>query len=123
LGERHGFTITKKSPTDGPYYVVSKDVAKNTLIVSQNKVAMNGEKKNTNTKIKLENTNWISKVPEVDKKYTAQVRYHGECLPCKIICVGQTSAEVVFEMSVLVASGQSCVIYDKDICIGGGVVV
>ena len=37
LGERHGFTITKKSPNDGPYYVVGKDVNKNILIVSQDK--------------------------------------------------------------------------------------
>jgi tRNA-specific 2-thiouridylase len=35
LGERHGFTITKKNPTDGPYYVIAKDIKKNILIVSQ----------------------------------------------------------------------------------------
>ena len=37
LGERHGFTITKKSPTDGAYYVVGKDIKKNILVVSQRK--------------------------------------------------------------------------------------
>ena len=31
--------------------------------------------------------------------------------------------QITFEKSILVASGQSCVIYDKDICLGGGVVV
>ncbi len=35
LGERHGFTITKKSPNDKPYYVVRKDIKKNILYVSQ----------------------------------------------------------------------------------------
>ena len=35
LGERHGFTITQKSPTDGAYYIVSKDIKKNILYVSQ----------------------------------------------------------------------------------------
>ena len=35
LGERHGFTITKKTPKDSAYYVVGKDLKKNTLIVSQ----------------------------------------------------------------------------------------
>ena len=33
LGERHGFTITKKSPNDGAYYVVGKDIKKNILVV------------------------------------------------------------------------------------------
>src|SRR6202008_1854292 len=37
LGERHGFTITKKSPHDGPYYIVNKNIKKNILTVSQNK--------------------------------------------------------------------------------------
>ena len=32
LGERHGFTITKKKSTDGPYYIVGKDIKKNTLL-------------------------------------------------------------------------------------------
>ncbi len=33
IGERHGFTITKKSPKDGAYFVVSKDVTNNTITV------------------------------------------------------------------------------------------
>ena len=31
LGERHGFVISKKSPNDRPYYVISKDIKKNTI--------------------------------------------------------------------------------------------
>ena len=31
--------------------------------------------------------------------------------------------EIIFEKPILVASGQSCVVYDGDICLGGGVVV
>ena len=34
IGERHGFTITKKSPTDPRYFVISKDIKKNTITVS-----------------------------------------------------------------------------------------
>src|SRR3989304_2964123 len=36
LGERHGFTITKKTNHDRPYYVVGKDIKKKTITVSQN---------------------------------------------------------------------------------------
>ncbi len=120
LGERHGFTITKKSPTDGPYYVIKKDLEKNILAVSQNKSVSNP---NMRTDYKIEKTNWISLVPEEEKVYTAQIRYHGEFLPCKIICGSKALAEVVFEKGVLVAPGQSIVVYDGDVCLGGGVVV
>ena len=137
LGERHGFTITKKSPTDGPYYIVGKDIKKNILIVSQEKdvrnfpaFALGVERQGTHgslnfsqPSLELENTNWISQVPEDDKMYTAQIRYHGEFLQCKVMITGKRKAEVIFEKPILVASGQSCVIYDKDICLGGGVVV
>lgn len=127
LGERHGFTITKKSPNDERYYVVSKDVKKNILVVSQDPLRHS----NTSPLIRgrmgggilIENTNWISKIPKEDKIYTAQIRYHGEFLPCKIKCARPSLAQVIFDKSFLVASGQSIVIYDKDICLGGGVVV
>jgi len=150
LGERHGFTITTKSPNDGPYYIVSKDVKKNILFVSQDRnilsesprkiqknnlnnfpaFALGGIGQGThgslnfsNSFFELENTNWISGVPEQNKIYTTQIRYHGEFLPCKVKIINKTEAEIIFKKPVLVASGQSCVIYDKDVCLGGGVVV
>jgi tRNA-specific 2-thiouridylase len=125
LGERHGFTITKKSPNDGPYYIVGKDVKKNILFVSQEK-NLKDFGAFSFFSLSLENTNWIFKIPEPNKAYTAQIRYHGELLFCKIICSGSNSehsTQVVFNKPVLVASGQSCVIYDNNVCLGGGVVV
>ena len=71
----------------------------------------------------LEQTNWISEIPKPNKNYTAQIRYHGEFFSCQIIIKSKTEAEILFEKPVIVASGQSLVIYDKDICLGGGVVV
>jgi len=142
LGERHGFTVTKKGPDDGAYYVVGKDIKKNILVVSQDKNYLAKSTdifllKNSscsrqsrsqvslqdNFYLCLKDTNWISKVPELNKDYTAQIRYHGEFLPCVLKITGKTMAEVTFKELVLVASGQSCVIYDKDVCLGGGVVV
>lgn len=119
LGERHGFTITKKSPNDGPYYVVGKDVKKNLLIVSQNYSDISLSK----SVYKIEKTNWIGDVPNPKKTYTAQIRYHGEFLPCKIQIKSKSTAEVIFAKPTIVAAGQSIVIYDKNVCLGGGVVV
>jgi tRNA-specific 2-thiouridylase len=121
LGERHGFTITKKNPTDGPYYIVGKDIKKNILIVSKNRVLP--PDKGGLRGVELKDTNWILEPPKSSKAYTAQIRYHGEFLSCKVKSARQDLAEVIFEKPVLVASGQSCVIYDRDVCLGGGVVV
>lgn len=120
LGERHGFTITKKSPNDKPYYIVGKDVKKNILIVFQN---TKNKYSTILTNYRIENVNWVSEVPKENKIYTAQIRYHGEFLLCKVKILKKSKAEVIFDKPILVASGQSVVFYDKDICLGGGVVV
>jgi tRNA-specific 2-thiouridylase len=120
LGERHGFTITQKSSHDGPYYIIGKDIKKNILIVSQDKnIKHSGILEN----IRIDKTNWISGVPRADKIYTAQIRYHGELLSCQIECLTSDIARVIFKKPILVASGQSCVVYDGDVCLGGGVVI
>lgn len=124
LGARHGFIITQKGPNDLPYYVVGKDLKKNVLVVSQNK---NIENPNNRTNYELLNVNWISDTPVVyklkAKSYTAQIRYHGEFLSCQVKTINKKQIEIIFAKPVMVAPGQSIVIYDKDICLGGGVVV
>ena len=127
MGERHGFTITKKGPNDGPYYVVGKDVKKNILIVGQHPLRpldtsplLRGRKGGG---ILIENTNWISEIPDEKEKYTAQIRYHGELLPCQVKVTGESKAKVFFQKPILVASGQSCVVYKGNICLGGGIVI
>ena len=138
LGERHGFTITKKNRDDGAYYVIGKDVKKNILYVSQKAKQVLSRSSHSNlhatgesnlayvaesTVLLLVDINWISEIPESNKKYTCQVRYHGELLSCKVKITGKTKAEIILNKQVLVASGQSLVIYDKDVCLGGGIVV
>jgi tRNA-uridine 2-sulfurtransferase len=123
LGERHGFTITEKGIQDGRYYVVEKDIKKNILVVSQDRALVTNTKKSTSFCLNIENVNWINNIPEENKTYTAQIRYHGEFLSCKIICQSKALAEIIFDKPILVASGQSVVVYDGDICLGGGIVI
>ncbi len=142
LGERHGFTITEKSAHDQPYYVVSKDIKKNIIIVASKKNLVLKDTDNSllgissarasraaqvlseqDFSLQLKNTNWIYEIPKEYKKYTAQIRYHGEQLPCKVKIDVKKGTKVIFNKSVLVSSGQSIVIYDRDVCIGGGVII
>jgi tRNA-specific 2-thiouridylase len=109
IGERHGFTVTKKTPNDEPYFVVAKDMKKNTITVSKNR----SESKD----ICLKNMNWISNPSERNKKYMARVRHLGELTPILF-----DSGKIFFDTPVTVAAGQSLVIYDGDICLGGGIV-
>ena len=119
LGERHGFTITKKGPNDSAYYVVAKDIKKNTLIVRQ---GIHDPKNSQNLSLKLMNTNWVSKIPEANKTYHAQVRYHGTFMLCTVKILSKTTATVTITEPFIVAPGQSVVIYDGTTVVGGGVV-
>lgn len=114
LGERHGFTITKNSTKDTPLYVVAKNIDKNTITVSTKHSGL----KNETTSYNLTRINWISAKPEEDKKYIAQIRYHGEKLSCAV-----RDSTIIFDRPVMVSSGQSIVVYDGDICLGGGIVL
>ncbi|MDQ5954375.1 MAG: tRNA-uridine 2-sulfurtransferase [Patescibacteria group bacterium] len=119
LGERHGFTITKKTPNDKPYYVVGKDIEKNILYVSQDR---NQKHSGILKNYRIENINFLGEIKE-GKSYTAQIRYHGEFLPCQVKILDKDKIEVIFKKPTLVASGQSIVVYDKEFVLLGGVVI
>ena len=120
LGERHGFTIDKHSSNDAPLYVVSKDVEKNTITVST--LSQNSSVGKEGKEVEIIRTNWISGLPVDDKKYKAQIRYHGEFVPCYVKIEGEKT-KIIFDKNILVSSGQSIVVYDNNICLGGGVVI
>ena len=135
LGERHGFTITKKNANDRAFYIIAKDVKKNILYVSQRnpgqvpafaqRVTRPCLRQNPaeGKALCLKDVNWISEIPKQNKNYTVQIRYHSEFLPCKIKLINKIKAKIIFEKPILVASGQSCVVYDRDVCLGGGIVI
>ena len=60
-------------------------------------------------------------IPKEGEKYTAQLRYHGEKFSCTVHITKKTTT-VVFQKGVSAPSGQSCVVYNNDICMGGGIV-
>ena len=113
VGERHGFVVTEKTPNDAPYFVISKDMKKNTITVGHKNESLSGMKK----EFDLESVNWVVDAPIKDKKYTARVRHLGDCMSCVF-----DSNKVAFTDPVTVASGQSIVFYDGDICLGGGII-
>lgn len=133
LGERHGFTVTKKGTDDAPLYVVAKDFEKNTITVAPLVTRQNFSTKNlsgqesalecASVNLRASQVNFCRGIlPNTTKKYTAQVRYHGEQYVCSIVDVSGDSMTLRFEKPVIFDRGQSVVLYDKNECIGGGVI-
>jgi len=122
IGERHGFTVTKKSTHDRPLYVVSKDLKKNTITVSPR-----NREQNTNfdkNLVLLKNITWNGEEPSKDKVYYARIRYRQTLEPCLVRKKGTGRVLLEFKSSQrAVTPGQFAVIYDEDVCLGGGEIV
>ena len=108
VGQRHGLNVG----SDLPYYVAKKDMDKNIVYVSKN---LNVETMWTN-KIKLKDL--FFREEPTDKTYMVRIRHRAALIPAKLV-----GDELVFEKEVKrIANGQSIVIYDKEVCLGGGIV-
>lgn len=119
LGERHGFTITKKTTSDERYFVVAKDLISNTITVAHNPADALPER--SGGLIELSVTN----LPEAVASgfaCDARIRYHGERLKCSLESRSESSVTLRFEVPVMVALGQSVVLYVGTTCLGGGIV-
>jgi tRNA-uridine 2-sulfurtransferase len=128
LGERHGFTITKKTPDDMPYYVTSKDVDKNTVTVSHSvqpsaQQQLLGTMENL-TKAILRTVSWTREVPKIGTVVTSRSRYRQQLILCEITAITAEKTEVTFASpQAFLTPGQSLVLYRGDECLGGGIIL
>lgn len=111
LGER----VALVNAPAGPWYVHKKDLEKNQITVSKERTIL--EKKE---EIRLSSCNWLKEVADTEV-VEAQYRYHGPIL------LGTLNQEKgIFSpsdpLTEPIAEGQSLVIYQKDLCIGGGII-
>jgi tRNA-uridine 2-sulfurtransferase len=121
IGQRHGFNITKKSNNDPKFFIYKKDIEKNTITVVEKNDDLSSDY--SVSKIILNNIHFISEVePSLPLNISARVRYRQEKQDC-VIEKNSGFYDVVFSKPQFgVATGQSVVFYDKDICIGGGII-
>lgn len=109
LGER----VALRNAEPGPWYVVSKDLKSNTIVVSQNQQHTDS----TTDFIRLTDTNWFT--DESRGETQAQYRYHGPRIRGTLADSLFTPFEPFNEP---VASGQSLVLYHGNECLGGGII-
>lgn len=109
LGQRHGLELGGGLP----YYVVGKDMDKNEVYVTTD---LNDEtlwKKEIN----LINVHWINAVPK-GGDYEVRIRHRASLTHALL----QGSTLQLTDPQRAVAAGQSVVIYNGEVCLGGGIV-
>ena len=118
IGQRRGFTITKKTPHDVPYYVVAKDMARNTLTVSQ----APRQYPHGAGPLTLEQPHWIRRPLAAGEQCMARLRHRQPLFPVTIQSAEKEEARVMPEQALgPVPHGQSLVLYQGDECLGGGI--
>lgn len=120
-GERHGFTITKKSPHDDKLFIVDRNIENNTITVSTQKPESNNDLL-THT-ITIKNYSFTQTKFTKDQKYLVRVRYRAQLFPCAITEVTPDAITIKTDTPVSVTEGQSAVLYSVDnteLC-GGGI--
>ncbi len=127
IGARQGYNILKKTPNEPRYFVVAKDLDKNTITVANKET----EAKDvfSTSEVVVSDMHFISNTePKLPLKASVRIRYRQEKQKCVIlkICRREPPADrYVIKFDKLqngIAIGQSAVIYDGENCLGGGVI-
>lgn len=114
IGERHGWTLLHPSTDQKPYYVVGKDVEKNILIVDHKDPTKESTFSHTQT-LTLTQQRTLSKGGDI---HSGQYRYRGVCVPVRQVSENTFEIDAPEALSV----GQSLVLYDGNMLIGGGII-
>ncbi|MCX6701953.1 MAG: tRNA 2-thiouridine(34) synthase MnmA [Candidatus Zambryskibacteria bacterium] len=121
IGQRHGFTITKKSIKDPRFFIILKNLKKNTITIANKEKEKN--KVYSIKNISLSKIHFINgKEPKFPLKTTVRIRYRQEKQKC-VLDKKSKGYVVLFDNSQnAIAIGQSAVFYNNDVCLGGGII-
>ena len=116
LGQRHGLDVGGGLP----YYVVGKDMGKNEVYVSTN---LNDERM-WRSEIQLTDIHWINGELSTNyhlppTTYQVRIRHRAPLVPATL----QGLSLQLKEPQRAITPGQSAVLYDGDVCLGGGIVI
>lgn len=109
LGQRHGLDVGGGLP----YYVVDKNIERNEVYVATNLNDQQLWKKS----IDLNAIHWINNVP-ASSQVQARIRHRAPL----VNAVFEGNSVTLDEQERAITAGQSVVLYDGEVCLGGGIV-
>lgn len=125
LGQRKGIGIggsRKHRGDDGshePWYVARKDIESNTLYVVQG----HDHPWLLSARLEAGQASWVAGTPPEQARVHAKTRYRQADMACTRQAAADGRFKLQFEQQQwAVTPGQSAVLYDGDVCLGGGII-
>ncbi len=122
IGQRQGLGIGgTRDGNDEPWFVSAKDTGSNVLIAVQG----HNHPDLLRPSLKATDLTWISGAqPHCNWVYAAKTRYRQADAPCAIANFAQDCCQVDFAQDQwAITPGQSVVIYESRVCLGGGIIL
>ncbi len=117
IGQRHGFHIDPKHASTAPYFVINKDKAQNTIMVSTHKP------QRRDLELTLTNLRYYADSTSLPKTLDVQIRYRQKPLQARVTGTTASTLSLTFtEPADIPDQGQSCVLYSNDRVLAGGII-
>jgi len=130
LGQRQGLGIggvrdaaaagaARPAGEHAPWYVAAKDLARNRLVVVQG----HDHPRLLGRALDAVDVHWIAGVAPPPGRYAAKVRYRQAAAACTLTLAEGGGCTLRFDAPQwALTPGQSAVVYDGEVCLGGGVI-
>lgn len=118
IGQRHGIGLS-----GGPWYVVSKDATANQVFVSRTYYAEDKQR----VAFQVRDCTWLTHTLDLSRPLRVKLRHGPLSYACNV--ARQEGDESKLQVRLLdgndqgIAAGQFAVFYDRDVCLGSGVIV
>jgi tRNA-uridine 2-sulfurtransferase len=101
-----------------PWFVARKDLRRNALVVVQG----HEHPALQYAALEADDVSWTAGAPPAPGRYAAKTRYRQTDAPCSLTSRDDGFALAFDEPQWAVTPGQSAVLYDGEVCLGGGVI-
>ena len=124
LGQRKGIGLGgSKDGSGAPWFVAAKDVAANSITVVQG----HEHPLLQSLRLKAADASWVAgeapAAPVAAAAFGAKTRYRQSDAPCRLLEGGGAEFGLAFDAPQwAVTPGQSAVLYDGEVCLGGGII-
>ncbi|MDE2119282.1 MAG: tRNA 2-thiouridine(34) synthase MnmA [Betaproteobacteria bacterium] len=121
LGQRKGIGLGgSREGTGQPWFVARKDPATNTLYVAQG----HDHPWLLSSRLRAGQVSWVAgEPPPASSALGAKTRYRQTDAPCTVLQADGQTLELDFaQPQWAVTPGQSAVLYDGEVCLGGGII-